>query len=108
VLVCDAGPGRAAVVSIATTAVRYETAVGARTDFERVVEPAPGPTARHYGGSASRHSARYRIGSALIEEVVLLVRNYIIVLSTVRYAASPSTTASTNYTELMRSKLAGR
>ena len=106
VLVRDAGPGSDGVVSIATTAVGYETAASARTDFERVVEPAPGPTVRHHGGSASSHSARYRIGSALIEEVVLLVRNYIVVLSAVRYAASPSTSASTDYTELMRSKLA--
>lgn len=78
----------------------------ARTDFERVVDPAPGPTVRHHGGSASSYSARYRIGTALVEEVVLHVRTYIVVLSVVRYGAPPSSTASTNYTELVRSKLA--
>ena len=70
------------------------------------MDPAAGPTVRNHGGSASSHSARYRIGTALVDEVVLLVRNYIVVLSVVRYAPSPATAASTDYTELVRSKLA--
>jgi hypothetical protein len=94
------------VVSVATTVVRYETTAGAQSAFARVSAPTPvsrvDETALAFDESRAVH---YRVGPAVVDEVLLRARNYLLGLTLVRSTIQDETKHVKHYVDVLRAKL---
>jgi hypothetical protein len=98
------------LVSIATTAVRYERTAGAAQAFALAVASAPPAledttviTRIRNGDDVS--AWRYRLVGAVVDQVITRTRNYVLAVTLVHYPAAGESALAPRYAGLLRSKL---
>jgi hypothetical protein len=96
------------VASIATTAVRYETTVGATAALADAVTAADPPYATVLGharlGEDGR-ARRYRVGAALIDEILFRTRNYLLGVTLIRELLADDPQLALHIADLVRLRL---
>jgi hypothetical protein len=111
VLVRVGGPDLDGVVSVATTALRYETTTEAAAVFNRDVAAAVSALAFATEfrdptlGDESR-TWRYRVGGVVVDEVVFRTRNYLLGVILVQDTAAAEASTMLRYARMLHSKIA--
>jgi hypothetical protein len=110
VLVRSDGADAEGLVSVATTAVRYEKTAWAASTFDSAVESGPSALEDLSAMIDTRtgddaRAWRYRLVGAVIDQVLIHTRNYLLAVTLVRYPAPGEPVLAPRYARLLRSKL---